>query len=132
MIGVDTNVLLRFLVDDDPTQNAVARRLLSGRTSADPVFISAVTIAETVWVLTRTLDYSVDVVCNMLRDLLASDAVSLEHGDELGFLLGESQLKKAEIPDYLIAWSAERAGCSHTVTFDRRAARLVPSMELLS
>lgn len=132
MIGVDTNVLLRFLVDDDPAQNEIARRLLSGRSSADPVFISAVTIAETVWVLTRTLDYSSDIVCDMLRDLLASDAVSIEHGDELGFLLGESQPKKAEIADYLIAWSAERAGCSHTVTFDRRAARLVPSMELLA
>lgn len=132
MIGIDTNVLLRFLVDDDPAQNDIARRWLSGRTTVDPVFISAVTIAETVWVLTRTLDYSVDVVSDMLRDLLASDAVSIEHGDELGFLLGESTPKKAEIADYLIAWSAERAGCSHTVTFDRRAARLVPSMDLLA
>lgn len=132
MIGIDTNVLLRFLVDDDPAQNDIARRWLSGRTTVDPVFISAVTIAETVWVLTRTLDYSVDVVSDMLRDLLASDAVSIEHGDELGFLLGESTSKKAEIADYLIAWSAERAGCSHTVTFDRRAARLVPSMDLLA
>lgn len=132
MIGIDTNVLLRFLVDDDPAQNDIARRWLSGRTTVDPVFISAVTIAETVWVLTRTLDYSVDVVSDMLRDLLASDAVSIEHGDELGFLLGESTSKKAEIADYLIAWSAERAGCSHTVTFDRRAARLVPSMDLIA
>jgi predicted nucleic-acid-binding protein len=132
VIGLDTNVLLRFLVDDDPTQNEMARRFLSARTIGDPVFISAVTIAETVWVLTRTLDYSVDVVCGMLRDLLASDAVSIEHGDELGFLLGESLPKKAEIADYLIAWSAERAGCSHTVTLDRRAARLVPAMELLA
>jgi predicted nucleic-acid-binding protein len=132
VIGIDTNVLLRFLVDDDPAQNDIARRWLSGRTTVDPVFISAVTIAETVWVLTRTLDYSVDVVSDMLRDLLASDAVSIEHGDELGFLLGESTSKKAEIADYLIAWSAERAGCSHTVTFDRRAARLVPSMDLIA
>ena len=97
MIGIDTNVLLRFLVDDDPAQNEIARRWLSDRTTVDPVFISAVTIAETVWVLTRTLDYSVDVVSDMLRDLLASDAVSIEHGDELGFLLGESPSKKAEI-----------------------------------
>jgi predicted nucleic-acid-binding protein len=132
VIGIDTNVLLRFLVDDDPAQNDIARRWLSGRTTVDPVFISAVTIAETVWVLTRTLDYSVDVVSDILRDLLASDGVSIEHGDELGFLLGESTSKKAEIADYLIAWSAERAGCSHTVTFDRRAARLVPSMDLLA
>lgn len=132
MIGIDTNVLLRFLVNDDPVQNEIARRLLSSRSAVDPVFISAVTIAETVWVLTRTLDYSIEIVCRMLLDLLASDAVSIEHGDELGFLLGEGEPRKAEIADYLIAWSAERAGCSHTVTFDRRAARLVPSMELLA
>lgn len=132
MIGVDTKVLLRFLIDDDPAQNKKARGLLSVRTARDPVFTSAVMIAETVWVLTRTLGYSVDIVCNMLRDLLASDAVSIEYGNELGFLLGDSQARKAEISDYLIAWSAERAGCSQTVTFDRRPARLIPSMELLS
>lgn len=132
MIGIDTNVLLRFLVDDDPAQNEKARRLLSGRTALDPVFISAVTIAETVWVLTRTLGYPMETVCNLLRELLASDAVTVEHGDELGFLLGDSQKGRAEISDYLVAWSADRAGCTHTVTFDRRAARLIPSMDLLS
>jgi len=132
LIGVDTNVLLRFLVDDDPEQNRVARALLSARDADDPVFISAVTLAETTWVLTRTLGYPVGDVCAMLRELLASDGVVMEHGDELGLLLGRDNVPAVELADYLIAWSGHAGGCTRTMTFDRRSARAIPSMELLS
>jgi predicted nucleic-acid-binding protein len=132
LIGVDTNVLLRFLVDDEPEQNQIARRVLAERSADDPVFISAVTLAETVWLLMRKLDYSICDVSAMLRDLLASDGVIVEHGDELDFLLGRGNAPAAELADYLIAWSGLAAGCSRTLTFDRRAARAVPSMELLA
>lgn len=132
MIGVDTNVLLRFLVDDDPRQNRAAREMLSRRNAEDPVFISAVTLGETVWVLTKVLDYSMSQVCVMLRELLASDGVVMEHGDELGVLLGRNNVPKVEIADYLIAWSGVGAGCARTMTFDRRAARTIPAMELLT
>lgn len=132
MIGIDTNVLLRFLVDDDPEQNLAARRMLSACDADDPVFISSVTLAETVWVLTKTLGYPVRDVSAMLRDLLASDGVVMEHGDELGLLLGQDAVPAVELADYLIAWSGLAAGCTRTVTFDRRSARAIPSMDLLS
>lgn len=132
MIGIDTNVLLRFLVDDDPEQNRVARTMMSERNADDPVFISSVTLAETVWVLTRTLGYPARDVFAMLRDLLASDGVVIEHGNELGLLLGRDRVPAAELADHLIAWSGLAAGCTRTLTFDRRSARAVPSMELIS
>lgn len=132
MIGIDTNVLLRFLVDDDPEQNRVARRMMSECNADDPVFISSVTLAETVWVLTRTLRYPASDIFAMLRDLLASDGVVIEHGDELGLLLGRDGGPAAELADHLIAWSGLAAGCARTLTFDRRSARAVPSMELIS
>lgn len=132
MIGVDTNVLLRFLVDDDPEQNRIAREMLSARDAEDPAFISSVTLAETVWVLTKTLGYPARDVCAMLRDLLASDGVVMEHGDELGLLLGRDNVPAVELADYVIAWSGLAAGCKRTVTFDRRSARAVSGMELLA
>lgn len=130
MIGVDTNVLVRFLVDDDPSQNRSARLFMNARTFEDPVFISAVTLAESVWVLERRLKFSQADVAAMLRALLASEAAVVEHGDELALIL-ESELR-TDLADFLIAWSGKGVGCTHTATFDRKAAKVVPSMELLS
>ncbi len=132
MIGLDTNVLLRFLVDDDNVeQSRAARALLSGRNGDEPVFISAVTLAETVWVLTKKLDYAISDVAVVIRKLLAGDGVHLEHDVQLGVLLGRGKLPSAELADHLIAWSGHAVGCSRTVTFDRRAARAISEMELL-
>jgi predicted nucleic-acid-binding protein len=132
MIGVDTNVLLRLLVDDDPSQNLAARTFLSSKNSENPVFVSAVTIAETVWLLTKRLGYPVETVCELLRDMIASDGLIIEHEHQLDQLLRDGARPKTGLADYLIAWSGLSAGCSHTVTFDRRAAKAVPSMELLA
>ncbi|HTV68153.1 MAG TPA: type II toxin-antitoxin system VapC family toxin [Rhizobiaceae bacterium] len=132
MIGIDTNVLIRFLVDDDPRQNRLARKLLSGRGLDDPAFVSAVTIVETVWVLNRTLGYAMPDIIAMLRTLLASDGLVLEFGRELGLLLGDETASEADLADYLIAWAGRVAGCEKTVTFDKKSATTIPSMELLA
>ena len=132
MIGLDTNVLIRFLVDDDPEQNRAARAFLSSRSFQDPVFVSAVTTAETVWLLTKRLNYPMASVADLLRDLLASDGLVMEHAGEIDRILNDETAPSTDLADYLIAWSGLAAGCSHTVTFDRRAARAIPAMELLS
>jgi predicted nucleic-acid-binding protein len=132
VIGLDTNVLVRFLVDDDPAQNERARAFLSARTFDDPVFVSAVTLAETVWVLNRRLKFPIASVISILRDLLASDGLIFERAEELGQLVGGDSIPGSDIADYLIAWAGVSAGCSHTVTFDRLAAKSVPGMELLA
>ncbi len=132
MIGVDTNVLLRFLVDDDPEQNRHARAFLSERGADNPAFLSAVMLAETVWVLNRSLGYSMADISKIVRDLLASDGLIIEHAHELGLVLGRGNIPSTDLADYLIAWSGGLAGCTHTVTFDRKAAKAIPSMELLA
>lgn len=132
MIGVDTNVLIRFLVVDDPTQNDLARAFFAARSPEDPAFVSAVTLAETVWVLQRRLNYPLMQVIAALREMLASEELRIEHAEELERLLHDDRAPDADIGDYLISWSGAAAGCSSTVTFDRRAAESVPSMELLA
>lgn len=133
MIGIDTNVLLRFLVDDDDVaQNQAARTALAACDAENPIFVSSVTIVETVWVLTRVLGFARSDVYAMLRNLLASDGVVMQHGDELGLLLGAGNDPPVELADYLIAWSASEAGCEKTLTFDRSAAHAIASMDLLS
>jgi predicted nucleic-acid-binding protein len=132
VIGLDTNVLVRFLVDDDPAQNERARAFLSSRSFDDPVFVSAVTLAETVWLLNRRLKFPIASVIAMLRDLLASEGLVVEYADELGQLIGGDGTPGTDIADYLIAWAGRSAGCARTVTFDRAAAKSVPGMELLA
>lgn len=132
MIGIDTNVLVRLVAPDDVRQNRMARAFFAERTPADPAFVGSVVLAETIWVLRRRLGYSRDAVEGLVRSLLSSDDFVLEHGDELAELLDKPASERSQLADHLIAWSAEKMGCTRTVTFDRRAARLIPSMELLA
>jgi predicted nucleic-acid-binding protein len=132
MIGIDTNVLIRFLVDDDPDQNARAKAFLSARSFSDPAFVSAVTLAETVWVLTQRLKFPVAAVVKILRELLASEGLIVEHAEQLGSIVFGETEPRADIADYLIAWAGAANGCTHTVTFDRRAISSVAGMELLT
>jgi predicted nucleic-acid-binding protein len=131
VIGIDTNVLVRFLVDDDPSQNAAARQFFSERSPEDPAYISSVVIAETVWVLHRRLKYPMRSIVDLLQDLIAADGLVVEYTEELDALLSAGQ-HRTDIADYLIFWSAKRAGCRATVTFDGIAAKAIAGMELLA
>lgn len=66
------------------------------------------------------------------RGMLAIEELCIEHADELGRLLGGDRAPATDIADYLITWAGHIVGCSHTVTFDRGAAKAVPGMELLA
>lgn len=131
MIGIDTNVLVRFLVDDNADQNAVARAFLSERTSESPAFLSSVALAETIWVLNRRLAYPMADIVNMLKGLLAADGLLIEHAEDLDAWINGEEEPRGDLADHLIAWAGAKVGCRATVTFDRRAVRAVPGMELL-
>jgi predicted nucleic-acid-binding protein len=131
MIGIDTNVLVRFLVKDDPVQNFAAQRYLEARTADSPAYVSAVVLAETTWILNRRLKYPMPVVAELLQNLLATESLVFEYTEELDALLSEEG-PKADLADYLIAWAAQRAGCTSIKTFDQKAASRVPGMELLA
>lgn len=131
MIGIDTNVLVRFLVDDDLAQNEVARAFMAERTMEDPAYLSAIAVAETVWVLNRRLNYPMPDIVEMLRALLSADSLIIENMEELDALINGEDEPKGDLADHIIVWSCARAGCSRVVTSDRRAAKSVPGMELL-
>ena len=131
MIGIDTNVLVRFLVDDDEHQNTVAHSFMSERTVESPAFLSAIALAETVWVLHRQMEYPMSNIITMLQALLSADNLIIEHTEELDMLINGDGEPKGDLADHLIAWFGAKAGCTKSVTFDRKAARSVPGMELL-
>lgn len=130
LIGVDTNVLIRLLTADDPDQHRNALAFF-GQCSVDaPAFVSAVTIAETIWVLRTKYRYTHQEVLLTVSGLLDSDDFVIDGRIALEQMriAGKPEL----LSDFLVAHLGQRAGCTHTVTFDRRAARGVPGMTLLA
>jgi predicted nucleic-acid-binding protein len=82
-------------------------------------------------VLHRRFEYPMSDIVAMLKVLLAADNLFIEYTEELDALINGEDETKGDLADHLIAWSAAKAGCSKTITFDHRAAKAVPGMELL-
>ena len=131
MIGVDTNILLRFLTADDADQHACTVDFFGRRSPADPAFVSAVALAETIWVLRKAYGYGERDIARAVEMLTSSDDFVVEGCEALQAENGDL-VSPIQIADFLIAHLGRRAGCSHTVTFDRYAAGSVAGMELLS
>lgn len=126
MIGLDTNVLVRFLVRDDVEQAERARVLIEGRRAEDPGFISLIVLVELTWVLRRTYDISASDVTAVIARLLDASCFVLQEAD----LVRRALRSTAELADVLIAELGSAAGCRTTVTFDRLASRH-PAMTLI-
>ena len=127
MIGLDTNVLVRYLAQDEAKQAALATRLIEQELSvAAPGFISLVVLAELCWVLTRLYGASHDELKSTVQDLLATPQLHLERRDVVQAAIGRAKkgrAAKAGFVDALIAQTALAEGCSHTVSFDKAAVR---------
>lgn len=123
MIGLDTNVIVRFLAQDDDRQSPIATRLISTLTRQKPGFISAVVLAEMSWVLTRAYRLTRIDLCAAIEGLLRSGEIKIENAEAAWRALGVFQAGKSiEFADALIAEINALAGATRTVTFDRSAA----------
>jgi predicted nucleic-acid-binding protein len=121
VIGVDTNVLIRWLVDDgtSPGESAAASEVMA----SEGVHVSAIALAETIWVLTKVYKRPGAEVVDIFRSLLHMPHLTIESSVALTVALSDFEQHGGDLNDHLIAAHDERAGCLHTVTFDRKAAR---------
>jgi len=132
VIGVDTNVLVRIFVDDNPEQRAAAQAFMRLRSADDPAFVSVVVVAEVSWVLTRMYKFSIATVRDTLDWLFESTNVIVEDQDLVKSAVAQAADRGADISDCIIAAIAAEAGSSVTVTFDKIAAKRIPGMDLLA
>lgn len=130
MIGIDTNVIVRLLVPNEP-QREQAETFFAARSAADPAFVSMVVIVELAWVLNRHYGYDFEKIRQAVQWLLDSDDFVVEHRDRVEWAATNYTRSKIDLPDLLIAGAGEDAGALRTMTFDINAAKLVPGMELL-
>ncbi len=123
VLGVDTNVLVRFLTADDERQSAEARALLADP-AHHPVYLSMLVLAEAFTVMTKVKKFPADEVVEAYRQLLRSPQVEVERSDLVSQALDDAIRTHAGFPDALIGLQNAAAGCATTATFDVRAARL--------
>lgn len=123
MIGLDTNVLVRYIVQDDENQSAKATLLVESLSVEMPGFVSIVSIVELVWVLSGCYASSKTEVCEVLETLLRTKEIVVAHADTVWKALRLFKEGKADFADCLIERSANEAGCSYTATFDRDAVQ---------
>ena len=123
MTGLDTNVLLRFFLQDDPLQSPKADRIIGSLTMKEPGWVGAAVLLELVWVMSSQNRIGRTGIAAILRQLLTRDEIVIEQADVVQSALQLYRKGNTEFSDCLIAISAKAAGCSRTVTFDRKAAR---------
>lgn len=131
MTGLDTNILVRYFVRDEPAQFARARRLIEKVLSREnPGYVSVAVLVELSWVLERSYKLPPQVLADVLSALLSSEVFVLQHELQVHIAYRALRGNQAQFADALISALAQSAGCSTTYTFDRKAARL-PGFKLL-
>ncbi len=118
MIGLDTNVLVRYLTQDDPSQAAKASRVIDAAEGGE-LFVSSVVVCELVWVLEDSYDQKRDQIAQVLERLLLTGQLTFESKDLLWQVLADYRQGKGDLADYMIGRLAQRAGAPETLTFDR-------------
>ena len=124
MIGLDTNVLVRYIVRDDEDQAAAASRLVESRCTADePGIISRIVLCELAWVLGRGYGYDRKTVANVIRQVLSVEELRVETAETAWQAVRLFEAGNADFADYLIGVTNRRNNAVATFTFDREAAK---------
>jgi predicted nucleic-acid-binding protein len=125
MIGLDTNVLVRYLTQDDAVQSPRATEIIERRLNEEnPGFVSIVAMVETVWVLDRAYNFAALEIAAAVERMLQTDVLVVECEQEVFTAMIAFKGGQGSFADAIIAALGTRAGCSCTLTFDQKAARV--------
>ena len=124
MIGLDTNVLVRYIMQDDAKQSAKASHLVESLTLDTPGFVSVVSMVELGWVLSSSYELTREQVAQALDALLRTKEFIVDRADQVFKALRMFKATSADFADCLIERSAAAAGCDRTMTFDVGAAKV--------
>ncbi|MGC9526537.1 MAG: PIN domain-containing protein [Limnospira sp.] len=125
MKGLDTNVIVRFLVRDDESQWQQADRYLNqALENHQPCLINNIVLCEVVWVLRSQYKISRDQLITILENLLNTNIFIFENSDDIPWAIHQMKLGKADFSDYLIVRINQQAGCDETASFDVKLGQL--------
>jgi predicted nucleic-acid-binding protein len=121
MIGLDTNVLIRYFTQDDPVQSPAASEVIESLTELDRGFVSIVALVEMSWVLTRAYQVDDPTLVAIITNLLGADEITVERPEAVRAAVTKLE-SGAQFADAVITELCREAGCDTTLTFDRRAS----------
>lgn len=125
MIGLDTNILVRYLTQDDPIQSPKATEIIERRlTETKPGFVSVVAMVEIVWVLDRAYGFSAQDIADAIEHMLQVEVLVVEKEQEVFEAMVALKQGRGSFADAMISKLGASSGCVHTVTFDKKAVRL--------
>ncbi|MCP2732691.1 PIN domain-containing protein [Limnofasciculus baicalensis] len=121
MKGLDTNVLVRYLIQDDLAQWRLADEYIKQvKADGETCFINNIVLCELVWVLKTSYKLSRNDIIDILEKILRADAFEFENGEAAWLSIQQMKQGKADFSDYLINQINQEAGCAETVTFDSK------------
>lgn len=125
MIGLDTNVVVRYLVQDDPKQSENANRIIEKAVAdGETLLISQITLCEIVWVLERCYNISKKEIIDVLKQLLQTQQIRVGHENIAQQALRDFEIHSGvDFSDCLIGRQNASNDCSFTYTFDKNAAK---------
>jgi len=125
MIGIDTNLLLRLIAADEPRQAVTARDFLREHCTADePGYVCHIVLVELVWTLARAYGYPRERIADAIGQILETAQLDVESSNDVAAALKDYRSGTADFADCLLVRVNAASGCTHTVTFDRKAAKL--------
>ena len=124
MIAIDTNVIIRPLIDDDAAQSDAARRLLGKLTTENPGFLCRETMLEFVWVLERVYAVPRSIIGTAVLDLISSDNIVVENDEAVTRATYRYMQGGVDFADLMILSAAQASGCVQLYTFDCKLAQL--------
>lgn len=124
MIGVDTNILVRYLTQDDPVQAEIVEQIFNQyATCPNSIFINNIVICELVWVLERGYKYSRESISKAIKQILSTEEFIFEDQEVLWISLNNYNQIKVDFSDALVGELNKKYGCAITFTFDKTAVK---------
>ena len=119
MIGLDTNILVRYITQDDPDQSkTAAHEIEKGLSAGQMFFIADIVMCELVWVLETAYGYDRREIAPVLENILRTKQFQFENKELLWQSVADYRNRKGDFADHLIGRAGNKAGCSETLTFD--------------
>ena len=131
MTGLDTSVVLRYIMQDDLKQSRKATELIESLTPNAPGFIAMVSLIEIFWVLTSSYKLTKDQVTRAIEQLLKTKELVLDRAEQVAQALRLYKTSSSDFADCLISRLCASAGCTETITFDISAAKIA-GMKLIN
>ena len=124
MKGIDTNILVRFLVGDDELQaKKVYNIFKKAELNKNELFVPLLVVLELIWVLESVYDITRDKIIDSISELLLLPVLNFEHRPALQQFTQTAHENSYDLSDLIIAHSAKEQGCITVITFDRKASK---------